>query len=546
MALAIPALVLLVAWAVYKLWKVGQRESFLPPGPPTKPIIGNIDIMPLKDPQLKFTEWSRQYGDIYSLKLGPKTMVVVSGIHANKELLDKRTATTADRPDSYMVDTITDGMHLAFGHYTEDWKKLRKASAAILSPGAVVAHIPIQMAESTQLLYDLIQTPKSFKEHTGRYSNSVIMSILFGKRCPRFSSYESRSFYEINALWFDALDLGSNGQPPVDFFPVLKPINELIPERFAPWKQLARKIREKQHKLYFGLVEECEDRMEKAEKGEGILNDSFVEGVLKRRKEFEMSRELVGALAGVLLEGGSESSAAYLRFLMLMMTVFPDAQRKAHEELDRVIGQDRAPRPQDLEDLPYIRAVVNEVYRIRPPVPLSIPHATMQDEEYQGYILPKGTMIYQNLYGIFHNPEYFAEPEKFWPDRYLVTEHGTKPGVDDSGFRSSLVFGSGRRICPGLDLGHNNASINTMNLLWAFNFTPAKGPDGKDVPIDLGAYEVGIVPSPKFDCTITPRSKNIVDIVEREFAEATSVFESFEAGLAEDDRKWVEEARKNL
>ena len=62
----------------------------------------------------------------------------------------------------------------------------------------------------------------------------------------------------------------------------------------------------------------------------------------------------------------------------------------------------------------------------------------------------------------------------------------------------------------------------------------------------LKIYSQGIVPSPKFTCSVTPRSKNIVDIVEREFAEATSVFERFEAGLAEDDRKWVEERRKEL
>ncbi|KAK1229647.1 hypothetical protein PQX77_007283 [Marasmius sp. AFHP31] len=548
MALAFPVLVCLAIWVVTRLWRVGRRDANLPPGPPTKPLIGNIHIMPLKDPQIKFTEWARQYGDIYSLKAGPKTIVVLSGIDSVKELLDKRSATTADRPDSYMVQTITDGLHLAFGRYTEEWKKQRKAAHAILSSTAVVGHVPIQMAESIQLVYDLIQTPQKFWEHTGRYSNSVIMSILFGKRCPRFDSYESRSFYEINALWFDALDLGNAKQPPVDFYPALGPIVELIPEKLAPWKQLAKKIREKQHGLYFRLIEECEDRMDKAERGvEGaVLNDSFVEEVLKKRKEFDMSRELVGALAGVLLEGGSESSAAYIRFLMQFLSVNSEAQKKAQEEIDRVIGEDRAPRMEDLEDLPYVRAVVNEVYRMRPPVPLSIPHATTADEEYKGYVLPTGTMIYQNLYGVFHDPNYFDEPEKFWPDRYILTEHGTKPGVDDNGFRSTLVFGSGRRICPGADLGHNNASLNTMNLLWAFNFSPAKDANGNDIAIDLNAYEVGIVPSPKFTCSITPRNKNIVEIVEREFAEATSVFERFEAGLAEEDRKWVEERRKEL
>ncbi|KAL0568464.1 hypothetical protein V5O48_013520 [Marasmius crinis-equi] len=99
---------------------------------------------------------------------------------------------------------------------------------------------------------------------------------------------------------------------------------------------------------------------------------------------------------------------------------------------------------------------------------------------------------------------------------------------------------------PELDLGYSNASIDTMNLLWAFSFTPAKDPNDTDGLIDLGTYEVAIVPSPEFDYSITTGSKHILDIVGWEFAEATSLFESFEVGLAEDNGEWVEKAGKNL
>lgn len=64
--------------------------------------------------------------------------------------------------------------------------------------------------------------------------------------------------------------------------------------------------------------------------------------------------------------------------MVLAVTAFPETQRKAQEELDRVVGRNRAPEWEDLEDLPYIRALVKEVHRFRPVAPL-IPRAVMSD-----------------------------------------------------------------------------------------------------------------------------------------------------------------------
>jgi hypothetical protein len=66
-------------------------------------------------------------------------------------------------------------------------------------------------------------------------------------------------------------------------------------------------------------------------------------------------------LGGVLLQGGSETSSSILQTLVLTMVMFPDAQRKAQDELDRVVGPNRTPRIEDMNDLPYIRAVIDEV-----------------------------------------------------------------------------------------------------------------------------------------------------------------------------------------
>ncbi|KAJ7677845.1 hypothetical protein DFH06DRAFT_561629, partial [Mycena polygramma] len=94
-SLALGALLVCVAaW----LRKLGAREAGLPPGPPTLPILGNALQMPTKYAHLKFTEWARQYGGLLSLKLGSGTEIIITDIAAVRELMDKRSASTADRP----------------------------------------------------------------------------------------------------------------------------------------------------------------------------------------------------------------------------------------------------------------------------------------------------------------------------------------------------------------------------------------------------------------------------------------------------------------
>jgi hypothetical protein len=96
--------------------------------------------------------------------------------------------------------------------------------------------------------------------------------------------------------------------------------------------------------------------------------------------------------------------------------MYPEAQAKAYEEIDRVIGQDRLPTLADLENLPYIEALLKETFRWSPPVPISeslmhhfyarilikiylvvTPHFTIEDTVYDDYFIPKGSMLLANV-----------------------------------------------------------------------------------------------------------------------------------------------------
>ncbi|KAJ7359859.1 cytochrome P450, partial [Mycena albidolilacea] len=158
--------------------KVGSREKGLPPGPPTVPILGNAHRIPALQVcctshdqilvecwHCRFTEWARKYGDLCSLKIGNDTVVVLTDVAAVKELLDRRSSTTADRPPCYIWQSLAFNCSQLFiveliTLSAPAWKTQRRAAAANLTPQATSKHLPIQRAEATQLLHDILHSPQ--------------------------------------------------------------------------------------------------------------------------------------------------------------------------------------------------------------------------------------------------------------------------------------------------------------------------------------------------------------------------------------------------
>jgi cytochrome P450 len=80
------------------------------------------------------------------------------------------------------------------------------------------------------------------------------------------------------------------------------------------------------------------------------------------------------------------------------MIKYPAVQARAQAELDAMLGPGRLPDFTDREHLPYITALVLEVLRWIPAVPLGVPRATTEDDVYRGYFIPKGTIVMQNTW----------------------------------------------------------------------------------------------------------------------------------------------------
>ncbi|KAL4253507.1 cytochrome P450 family protein [Abortiporus biennis] len=499
-------LILAISWIVYHISKFGSREPGLPPGPPTVPILGNLLDFPSKHVYLKFQEWAKIYGEIYSLKLGSNTAIVLNSPKMIREFLETNSANTSDRPDWYVPEYTTDGYSLVFARYGSTWRNLRRAVHDILTKEACTRHLPIQRAESTQLLYDILKEPENVYHQCRRYSTSVILSVVFGTRTPHFNSHVIKQFEGVQRKW-DHIN-GPGATPPIDIFRFLR----YIPERWAPWKAMCNEIK--------------------------VVKESCI-SVL--RTIYKLNDLEVNYAGGILLEAGSDTTAVFLQFFVACLVEYPQVQKQAQKEIDAVVGLDRSPILDDWENLPYLQAVVREVHRFRPIVPSGVPHTNIQDQVIEGYYVPKGTYLFMNTWTVSHDENDFDQPGDFIPERFLKTEFGTKEGVDDSARRHDLPFGSGRRICPGMQLANNSIMMNAMNLVWAFNFNQTCNPQtGELIPIDLNNLTEGVLSIPKpFICDIQPRSQGHADIIRNDFMEARSIFAEFEQELSKEDSDFV-------
>ncbi|EEB97879.1 hypothetical protein MPER_02709 [Moniliophthora perniciosa FA553] len=159
------------------------------------------------------------------------------------------------------------------------------------------------------------------------------------------------------------------------------------------------------------------------------------------------------------------------------MLAYPDTQKKAQEELDRALGG-ALPTFDDLESgrLPYMTALVKECLRWRSVAPMGFPHIAAEDDVYNGYTIPKGSIVLANLWSMMHDPSIYPDPEQFMPERFLNLDGRLKSDILSP---EDIVFGFGRRICPARILAFSSVWMVTASTLAVFNVSKAVDKNGR-------------------------------------------------------------------
>ncbi|RXW15021.1 hypothetical protein EST38_g10834 [Candolleomyces aberdarensis] len=193
----------------------------------------------------------------------------------------------------------------------------------------------------------------------------------------------------------------------------------------------------------------------------------------------------------------------------LVLAMYPEVQKRAQKEIDEVMGFGKLPDFNDRPQLVYVEALIMELLRWHQPVPLGVAHATSEDDLYEGYFIPKGTVVMGNIWHILHNPETYPDPFNFNPDRFIkdgkINQEVTDP--------FEATFGFGRRICPGRYIALDTLYALISSTLAMFDVSVPKDENGN--PDIKPSFSIGIMCQPEpFECSITPRSERHEELIQ--------------------------------
>ncbi|KAG7119606.1 Cytochrome monooxygenase CLM2 like protein [Verticillium longisporum] len=517
------AAVALLSYLVYQYLNERRRLP-LPPGPKPLPIVGNVNDFPPID-MAEHQHWAKHkdlYGPISSVTVLGKTLILINDQQMAHDLLEKFASKTSGRPSMVFANEFCgyDKTVISQGN-TEVFRRYRKLMHRELGTKAAAAHYyQAQELEVNRQLVRTLHEPEKWLQHFKTTTAATILKMAYGYIVEPHEPDVLVSLVDKMTTEFSLATVPMAW--PVDTIPLLRYIPENTPG--VTFKKTARKWRKSIQDAGWVPYRFVQRQMDADSQ-----RPSYVSKLVQQCKNNDTStlrqddEEAILWSAASLYGGAADTTVISLTAFTLAMAKFPDIQRKAQEEIDRVIGTDRLPSFDDRDRLPYINAVIKETLRWWPIAPMGFPHTANEELEYNGYRIPKNAILLPAVWGFLHDPNVYREPHSFEPERFLSPRDEPDPTSD--------VFGYGRRICPGRFIADSGVFINVVQSLAAFDVSAATDSAGESVGIDAKPMP-GILCYPaEFPFKITPRSAAHVDLIRR--AEKEHPWEASDAPLLE-------------
>ncbi|KAE9389979.1 cytochrome P450 [Gymnopus androsaceus JB14] len=495
--LAIPVVALIV------MKSLSKSKGQMPPGPRGLPFLGNIFQLP-QHQWLRFTEWKEQYGPIFSLNMAGNPVIVLNSHEVVTELLEKRSTIYSDRPRFIMAhEILTGGIFVAFSGYNALWRKLRRAGQDGLNVRASEKFQPLQQEEARFLAYQMLTNSRDWDDHMRRSAASSILCAVYGWDLIQKS--DDPFITRINDLAHRLVRAALPGAYLVEIFPMMLH----LPNWMAKWKREGLEWHRKDTEMFEGFIDKVKTEM--VTQGN---KPSLAASLLNQQAKHDLSPKETAWLAGTMVAAGAETTAAALSVFVLAMILYPDSMRKAQREIDSVVGRGRLPTFADRPHLPYLQAMVKEVLRWRPVAPSSLPRRTSEDDWYNEYFIPKGTVVIANAWALNRDPRFFPDYDEFRPEHFL-DENDNEIDIPGTYGQGRVLYGFGRRMCMGMHVANQALFIDMATILWAADINPTKDDKGNLIlPSKDACVNEGIVVRPvAFPCTVMPRTADAMAMV---------------------------------
>ncbi|KAG8947338.1 hypothetical protein FRC04_010786 [Tulasnella sp. 424] len=454
-----------------------------PPGPKQLPLIGNAFDMPRGKAPLTYMKWLEQYGPLTWAVASGKQYLIVNDYETMKELMEKRGSIYIDRDSTVLLGELLGGntltQRLAYG---AAWRQHRRfLNHALMAPIVKRDYSAVMVRKTLVFLESLLDRPEDFILENKKMTAELITEISYGMI--RDGKDGGHDFVQMHLDVAKITATTVEGYW-VDYLPWMKHIPPWVP--FAQWKRDAIKWR-KQYNFARDYMFEAVKKQLLDTRGEG-MPASFVRNMLqevysqqesKSEEELQSDETIIKNTSFTFFRAGAETTESLIRTFLLAMTLHPNIQAIVQSEIDAVVGPDRFPSLDDkgFDKLPYLEATLMESLRWHPPVSPILPHLPIRDDKFQGYFIPKGTAVVGNAWQVSRDNRLYQNPTEFNPERFLRrNEDGGSPTLNPGTLSPwDFVFGFGRRICPGRDLGFQAAWMTAVFVLWAFDIRTKDG-----------------------------------------------------------------------
>ncbi|KAF5183664.1 Cytochrome p450 [Thalictrum thalictroides] len=447
--------------------KAKSKQVKLPPGPPGWPVVGNL--FQLARSGKEFFQYVRdlqpKYGPIFSLKLGTRTVIIVTSPELAHEALIEKGQVFANRPAEHATRAIFSSNKFTVNSatYGPTWRSLRRNMVqGMLSSTRVKDFREVRNSAMNRLISRLQAEAESTEGVVSvlkcvRFAVfCILLDMCFGVQMGEETIEKiDETLKDVLVTLLPRLD---------DFLPMLGPF-------FLKQKKRALEVREEQMRTILPLIEKRRSKLLNPGSDENASTFAYLDTLfdlkIEGRKSAPSEAELV-SLCSEFLNGGTDTTATAIEWGMARLIQKPEIQSRLYSEIKSIVG-DRTVDEGDIEKMPYLNAFTKELLRKHPPTYFVLSHAVTQRAKLAGYDIPVNASVEFFSAAIGEDSKTWSNPKEFDPDRFFTgSEDADITGV--TGVKM-VPFGVGRRICPGLGIGTTHIKLMIARMVQEFEWS---------------------------------------------------------------------------
>ncbi|OWF53847.1 cytochrome P450 2U1-like [Mizuhopecten yessoensis] len=485
MAIWLSVILLVVVVSLFIQFIGGGDPTNYPPGPFAWPLVGNLfSIVGGNGFYSKILGLRSGHGDIFRLRLGEMSMIVVFGLQNVRQVLVEKGEIFKNRPNWLYIPANVIKNRGLFWTNGSLWHKLSSLLITTQSNESRQHHL------ETEVLTELAETFKEIKLADGRSlapENMLTRSVFNITSAIALGKRFDHSDPEFQNLKENILFLLTNckSASPVNMFPILA--------RLASSKFEQVKMREEQ---IFGFFKtKLSEHAERLDRNKCLdYMDVFLSLSAEERGQAEYSEANFFRSIIDLFLGGADTSTSMLLWQLVYMSKYQDVQRQCQEEIGKVVGRDRQVTLDDRANLPYTDATFKELGRSAGTIVNTALRTNTEETMIGEFQIPKDSIVICDLRQSHIDKEFWDEPEKFHPDRFLEP-------IKDKPYHP---FGMGPRQCVAKIAAESMLFLSLSNMLQTFHINATGTPEQSDVSFD--SFYTGVSLRPKLaNFTFSPR-----------------------------------------